>query len=128
MGPDILPYLILKQAFPGISDQEAREMTDRGTVKMYPAGTVPCREGAQEDIFYILLSGKARVTKSVEGTDSRLIKSLYPGDFFGEMALFYNSERAASVTTDLESTALQITHEIFSSLMIRSSPMSLGLV
>src|SRR5690606_8626603 len=99
---------ILRRAFPGITHQEAVEMGAAGTVCVYPTGAVLCHEDTIESTFYVLLDGTVQVTKKIDEKDARLLKTLYPGDFFGEMALIHNSPRAASVTATTEIRVLEV--------------------
>ena len=122
------PEDILQRAFPGIPAKEAREMADLGEVTSYGAGVTLCREGAVEDTFYILLEGDVEVTKVIQHDQSRLLKHLRPGDFFGEMGLIHNAPRGASVTTTLPTTVLCIHKPDFDRLLHRSSSVSMAMV
>ena len=45
----------------------------------------------------MILEGEAEVTKNINNTEDRLLKTLCPGDFFGEMALIHNRRARATV-------------------------------
>ncbi|GAA51110.1 cGMP-dependent protein kinase, isozyme 1 [Clonorchis sinensis] len=61
------------------------------------------REGEIGETFFIIQSGKVRVTKSVgDSQKSKEIRQLYAGDCFGEKAL-YNSEKRSANVISMES-------------------------
>jgi len=67
-----------------------------------PAGVVVLRQGDVSDRFYIIESGRVRVTAD----EGRLLREEGPGDFFGEIGLLRDVPRTATVTT-VEDTVLQ---------------------
>lgn len=128
MSIDLTPRRIIRKAFPGIREDEAFEMAAVGRVHDYPAGIVLCKEGANENIFYILLDGQVEVTKALINMQSRVMKRLGAGEFFGEMALIHNMPRAATVTTITPVTVLEIHKEDFTRLLENCTPVSLAMV
>ncbi|MFL6240110.1 MAG: cyclic nucleotide-binding domain-containing protein [Actinomycetes bacterium] len=72
---------------------------DLGTIARYAdelsveAGTPLVREGAAGREFYVLVEGKAAVTRG-----GREIATLGPGNYFGELSLLDGDKRDASVT------------------------------
>lgn len=128
MKQEIVPRDILHRAFPGIKRDEADEMISKGVLRVFDAGTIICREGAQEDTFFIILDGEVEVAKWINESELRILKKLKPGDFFGEMAIIHNAPRAASVTAIGQVTALEINRQAFSNLLERSSSMSVAMV
>jgi CRP-like cAMP-binding protein len=62
--------------------------------------------------FFVLLDGTAVVTQ-----DGERINELGPGDFFGEIALVWQSPRTATVTTTSPVRALVITDRSFRGLL-----------
>ena len=69
-------------------------------------------EGDRGREFYVLLDGTADVTQGGER-----INQLGPGDFFGEIALVWQSPRTATVTTTSRARALVITERSFRGLL-----------
>jgi signal transduction histidine kinase len=128
MTHNISPRQVLQRAFPGIPTDEAETMISSGKVHSYPPNTVLCREGAVENTFYIILEGEVQVTKLINELETRFLKHLKEGDFFGEMALIHNAPRAATVVTTVPSTILEINKDSFSKLLEQSSSMSLAMV
>ena len=122
------PSRIIPRAFPGIRPDEIEELIANSTVHTYEPGTVLCRENAEEDRFYMILEGEAEVTKSINNTEERLLKTLYPGDFFGEMALIHNAPRAATVTVKASLTALELDKAAFDRVLHNSTSIALAMV
>ncbi len=58
-----------------------------------PGGYV-CREGDEGDKVYFIVRGKVEVTR---GSESERIRTQGPGEFFGEISLFTEGPRTASV-------------------------------
>lgn len=119
---------LIARAFPGISAMEVEALIARGLEKEYSAGTILCHEGAHEEVFYLILEGMVEVTKVINDMESRHLKQLGPGEFFGEMALIHNAPRAATVTAITPLTVLEIDRDAFEQVLQRSSSVSLALV
>ncbi len=64
--------------------------------KLFPPGTVIMKEGDAGDAAYMIVSGRCRAFRTVDGTQETLAV-MGPGDVFGEMALLLAEPRAASV-------------------------------
>jgi len=122
------PKEIIPRAFPGISQLEIDELVTRAEIKNFASGSVLCHEGLEETKFYILLDGKVDVTKMINNTEQRYLKSLEAGDFFGEMALIHNAPRAASVVATSHVTVLEIDKENFDRVLEHSASVSMAMV
>jgi CRP/FNR family transcriptional regulator, cyclic AMP receptor protein len=72
-------------------DWLARQAHDR----TFPAGAVLTEEGETGPTFGVIVEGRAAV--SVHG---RPVRTLGPGDYFGEMALIDHSYRSAKITAE----------------------------
>jgi CRP/FNR family cyclic AMP-dependent transcriptional regulator len=87
-----------------------------------PAGKALTKEGARGREFFVLLEGTADVR-----SNTRLLPSLGPGDFLGEIALITDHPRTATVTTTSPVRALVIVDRDFRELL-RTQPQIQGKV
>ncbi len=122
------PGRIIPRAFPGITPSEVEELIARCKINSYPAGAVLCHENKVERTFYMILEGEVQVSKSVNAMESRLLKTLTVGDFFGEMALIQNAPRAATVAACTPLVVLELDQEGFNQVLEHSSSIALAMV
>ena len=122
------PAKIIPRAFPGIKPEEVQELIANSRIQTYPPETVVCREDAIENVFYMILEGNFEVTKTINNSDVRLLKSLTAGDFFGEMALIHNAPRAATVKSKTNVIVLEIDKEGFNRVLKRSPSVAMAMV
>lgn len=69
-----------------------RALSACGSVRTAREGETIVRQGDPGDCFYVLLDGEAAVT-----VGSELMRTLAPGDWFGEIALLHQVPRTATV-------------------------------
>jgi CRP-like cAMP-binding protein len=70
----------------------------------FEAGEVVFREGDASDTCYIVRSGRARAIRTHVGGRTLTLATFGPGDIFGELALFEDEKRSATVE-GIESTS-----------------------
>ncbi|HSA99559.1 MAG TPA: cyclic nucleotide-binding domain-containing protein, partial [Anaerolineales bacterium] len=122
------PSRIIPRAFPGIKPDEIEELIANSQVLSYVPGAILCHENEVEDRFYMILEGEVEVTKTINNSESRLLKTLGPGDFFGEMALIHNAPRAATVTAKSALTTLELNKAAFDRVLHKSTSVALAMV
>lgn len=122
------PARIIPRAFPGIKPDEIQEIIANSRIQSYPAGSVLCREDAFEHTFYMILEGDFEVTKTINNTEERLLKTLTAGDFFGEMALIHNAPRAATVKSVTDAVVLELDKDGFDRVLKHSPSVALAMV
>lgn len=122
------PIRTLQGVFPGLHEEEARNLLERGEIHEYPAETVLCHEDAYEATFYIILRGKVLVTKQIGPEHVRTLKILEAGDFFGEMAIIHKAPRAATVTTLEPTRVIEINKDAFDQLLGSSASVARAMV
>lgn len=122
------PAKIIPRAFPGIKAEEVQEIIINSRIRTYPPQTVICRENEVEFVFYMVLEGDFEVTKVINNSETRLLKSLTAGDFFGEMALIHNAPRAATVKSKTNVIVLELDKEGFNRVLKRSPSVAMAMV
>ena len=124
----IAAHETIRRAFPGIQKPEVEELVAIGKVKSYDSGAVLTKENVVEEIFFVILEGEVRVTKTINDTEERFLNNLGQGDFFGEMGLIHNAPRVATVVTTQPTQVLEIHKSTFDKLLRKSSSMSLAMM
>ena len=122
------PAKIIPRAFPGIKPEEVQEIIVNSRITTYPPETVICRENEIEYVFYMVLEGDFEVTKVINNSEVRLLKSLTAGDFFGEMALIHNAPRAATVKSKTNAIMLELDKDGFNRVLKRSPSVAMAMV
>jgi CRP/FNR family transcriptional regulator len=64
---------------------------------LFAAGEVVFREGDESNTCYVVRSGHARATREHQDGRSITLARFGPGDIFGELAMFDNERRSATV-------------------------------
>lgn len=127
--PTLNKIALLSQTFTGLNAEELEAMARVTHAATYPAGHALCTEGAYEEVFYIIASGEAVITKKVsEAEGERKLRDVGEGDFVGEMALIQNAPRAASVRTTTTCTVLEMAKADFESMLSRSPHMAISII
>lgn len=99
MSPlDLLAQIPL---FRGCSKDELKHVDRAATGADYPAGHVLCTEGAVGRELIMLVEGEAEVERG-----GKVVTTVGPGDFIGEMSLLDGGPRSATVTTTTAVKAL----------------------
>lgn len=77
--------------------------------------------------FYLIQSGKVRVTKVVDGKEKTL-DIFTSGDMFGEMALLENAPRTATAIAEEETKLLRFNKESFNTLLSTNQQIAIKLL
>ena len=77
--------------------------------RSYKKGDVIVREGETGIAFYVVSKGRVEVIKGLGTSNEQVLASHGPGGFFGEMALFDNQLRSASVRAVEDTECLVLT-------------------
>jgi CRP-like cAMP-binding protein len=115
--------LLLKRIdiFAGLSVSELSAIASVTEEIDYLPGVQVIREGDTGDALYLIISGKVAVVKRLEDGTEMELDQIASGDYFGEMALFEDSKRSASIVT-LEGTRLLFLHKQDFNDMVREYP------
>ncbi len=111
---------VLRHAFPSLSDDTLAYVAQNAREVRVAAGDRICAEGEVGDAVYFILSGHVQVSKFLELGTQHLLNELFPGQFFGELALVEDVPRMASVDALEETSLLMITKDDFQDLLTRN--------
>src|SRR3954469_19119526 len=105
---DIAGLLRRVPVFEALGPEDLRRVADVAVPRRFAAQQVIFREGDSSDTCYVVRNGHARALR--ENTDGRMISLAHfrPGDIFGELAMFDDERRSATVEAldDLEALAV----------------------
>jgi CRP/FNR family transcriptional regulator, cyclic AMP receptor protein len=109
-GSEAVAVELLAQVpvFETLGREDLEEVGRVAVPRRFAAGQVIFREGDESDTAYVVRSGHARAVR--EHPDGRVISLAHfgPGDIFGELAMFDDERRSATVETLDEVQALAI--------------------
>jgi len=98
--------------FAGSSKRQLRGVLDWTQEYRYEPGATIVHEGAKGDELFLLLEGKAGVSRS-----GKALTRLTAGDFFGEMAVIDGRPRTATVVADGPVDCLVLKQKDFKALL-----------
>lgn len=86
------------------------DLVQRMSWKSVPSGTVISQEGDAGDALYVIVAGKAEVTRLVDG-QRKALGRLGGGSIFGELSLITGTPPTASVSTTVDTEVFEIRRE-----------------
>lgn len=128
MSPTDTSALASVELFKSLTPAELQRLERVAHQRKYEAGQAIVREGEGGIAFFIITSGKARVTrKAADGTEQEL-RTIPSGGVFGEMALFTDRPRSATVTATEPTECLALHRLEFLDELRRSPEVALRLL
>src|SRR3954470_4417192 len=83
--------------FEALDPRELARIAQLAVPRRFEAGHVVFREGDSSDTCYIVKTGHCRAIRSHTDGRSITLATFGPGDFFGELAMFDDERRSATV-------------------------------
>ena len=94
--------------FSTLGSEELERVADVAVGRRFEPGHVVFREGDRSDTCYVVSSGHARAIRSHADGRTITLASFGPGDIFGELAMFDDERRSATVEAIDEMHALAV--------------------
>jgi CRP-like cAMP-binding protein len=103
--------------FSELTDADIASLARLASRRQYPKDTVVFFENEEGDFFFMIVTGRIKVT--ILGDDGRevILSILGPGDFFGEMALLDNEPRSATAIAIEDSELLSLHRHDFQTVL-----------
>lgn len=96
-------------------------------VRSFPAGSVLFREGEPGGEMYVVQSGAIRLSRKTR-TGQKLLASLGPGEFFGEMAIVSGRPRSATAEAATDVRLLVIDATTFETMVRANAEIAVRLI
>ena len=109
------------ELFRGIGERELGRLEKLARQRTYEPGQMIVEEGTSGIALFVITSGKVKVTQRTAEGGEREIRTMGPGDSFGEMALFNSRPRSATISA-VEPTECLAIHQFDFLDELRKSP------
>ena len=103
--------------FQGLSDGALEDIARSAVMRRIPRGQTVVHAGDRTDYVYLVLTGSLKVIVSDEDGREVILSILGQGELFGEMGVFGEHPRSASVVSVMPSDLIMITKNDFRNLM-----------
>lgn len=112
----------------GVLHADLRALESQGEVRVFGPGQVIFSAGDEGDGCYVVISGRVRISAVVGLQDARVLATIGPGDFFGEMAVVDNAPRSATATAETHTRTSFVKREKLLQLLARRPKLALNLI
>lgn len=99
-----------------------------GMPRRFRAGEVIFSTGEAGDGFYVLASGRVKISAAVGSGEPRQLALIEAGDFFGEMAVLDDAPRSATATAETDVTAAFVGRDHLLHLLQSRPSLALNLI
>ncbi len=115
--------------FQGLAEEDCEALAKRLTEKSVKAGEIVFAQGDAGSSMYIVRSGTVQIyLASVENGPPVVLKDLRTGEYFGELALFDDKPRSASVRAVVDAVLLELTREELAEQLGRSKRAAMAIL
>lgn len=107
--------------FSGFDAEEIREIYENSKKRTYTAGSIIVYQGDPGEVIFLILEGRVKVVVTHAKGREIILNTLGGGDYFGEMSVFDQLPRSATVVAMEDCRFLIITREAIIGL-VRKDP------
>lgn len=111
-----IDFIKKSHLFRGLKDEELLAVAEKLEEHTYKPDEVIVKQGAEGDRFYLIHSGRVRITR-IQGGKSRELAALSSADYFGEDSLLRHQHRSATVSAIEDTVVLSLSRENFHELV-----------
>ncbi|HET9125514.1 MAG TPA: Crp/Fnr family transcriptional regulator [Solirubrobacteraceae bacterium] len=95
-------------AFSALAEEDLGQVVDVTVPRSFGAGEVVFREGDEGDTCYVVRTGQARAVREHSDGRSITLATFGPGEIFGELSMFDDERRSATVEAVEDTDAMAI--------------------
>lgn len=97
---DIEKFLSRVKVFSKLDQEKLQVLAQQVQVKHYLKGEIIVEQGTPGQYLWIIYQGSVKILREVEGKEKKVLATLFPPDFFGEISLMSHSPTSASVMAE----------------------------
>ncbi len=105
---DTVQLLKRVPVFSTLGEEELARIAEVTVPRRFDPGEIVFREGDESDTCYVVRSGRTRAIREHSDGRSITLATFRPGDIFGELAMFDNERRSATIETIGHTEAIAI--------------------
>jgi CRP/FNR family transcriptional regulator, cyclic AMP receptor protein len=108
--------------FDTLATEDLEALAERMTERKFKANEVVFNKGDRGSSMYVVLSGAVQIFLPGDGPDDPrvILKDARTGEYFGELSLFDDKPRSASVEATVDTTLLELTRDEFGDHLSKS--------
>lgn len=114
---DWMTRILQSQAFLQVPPANIQAMFMRIQEVPMRAGEVIINQGDDGDYYYLIKTGRAKVTRASKSGSELTLATLKDGDAFGEEALLSEAKRNATIKMETDGTLMRLSKEDFNALL-----------
>jgi len=115
--PDKILYLRKIQIFEELSITELAAVASVTEESVFQPGETVIKEGEPGEIMYLIIEGEVSVNKGQAKGHEIELDRISTGDYFGEMALFEDMPRSATIRTEKKTRLLMLHKREFAEIV-----------
>ncbi|MGD8857054.1 MAG: SpoIIE family protein phosphatase [Chloroflexota bacterium] len=119
---------IFRSIFKGLDERALDTLRELAQLRTYPPETMLCHQGKVEHTFYVIVEGMVAISQVLEDGQERMLNILRPRQYFGELGLLDDTPRMANCVTITTTTVLEITEEVFQTVLENSPAVAYSLM
>lgn len=110
MTIDVADALSGVSIFSHLQKEDLQRITKKSRYCSFKAGEIVIQEGEHDRRLFILIKGKVNIFKSYGTKKEKLVRTLEPPSYFGEIALLDDLARSATVVAPTKVDAICLDH------------------
>jgi CRP/FNR family cyclic AMP-dependent transcriptional regulator len=125
---DATPLLRSIPLFAGLTDEDLHELGRRLEPRRFAAGTMVLNQGDSGSSMYIVESGECNIHLPGDASRRISLKDIARGEYFGELALFDEMPRSASVLATTDAVLLELDRDTLEDYLGRRPQVALAIL
>ncbi len=116
------------ELFAELGKEDLQRIAKACVIRDFKAGDIIVRENEIGVAFYVIESGRVEVIRELGTPDEQVLDTMGPNSFFGEMALFDNHVRSASIRALEDTRCLVLTKWDFNAELSENSHIAVAML